>query len=56
MHDIAFLGVFAKFEKATISFFMCVCVCVCVCVCLSVHMELLGSYWMISRNADIRNF
>ena len=38
MHDIAFLGAFAKFEKANISFVVCVYVyvCVCVCVCLSV--------------------
>jgi hypothetical protein len=38
MHDTAFLGRFAKLEKANISFVMCVCVC----VYLFFHMERLG--------------
>jgi hypothetical protein len=35
-HDTAFLGPFAKLEKATIIFVMSVCVCVS--FCLSVYM------------------
>jgi hypothetical protein len=41
------LGAFAKLQRATISFVMCVCVCLS--VCLSVLREQLGFHWANSN-------
>jgi hypothetical protein len=55
MHDTAFLSSFAKFEKVTITFIMCVYVCGGG-VCPSVHMERLDPYWRDIHEISYLNF